>query len=56
MLVFLLPFAWTVATEPLVILHGVFKCGALLMLLGATLTIPLPSTLFGEIGEHAEAE
>ncbi len=48
LLCFLLPCAWLVATEPLTILHGVFKCIALLGLLAASLTIPLPSTLFGE--------
>ena len=47
---FLLPCAWIMATEPLAILHGVFKCIALLVLLGASISISLPSTLFGEIG------
>ena len=47
-LCFLLPCAWLMATEPLVTLHGVFKCIALLVLLAASLSIPLPSTLFGE--------
>ena len=46
---FLLPCAWVMATEPLNILHGVFKCLALLVLLAATVTVPLPSTLFGEV-------
>ena len=45
---FLLPCAWIVATEPLLTLHGVFKCIALLALLAASVSIPLPSTLFGE--------
>jgi len=45
---FILPCAWITATEPLWILHGVFKCLALLVLLGAAITVPLPSTLFGE--------
>ncbi len=48
MLCFLMPCAWLMATEPLVILHGVFKCIALLLMLVASLAIPLPSTLFGE--------
>lgn len=48
MLCFLLPCAWIMATEPLVMLHGVFKCIALLLLLAASISIPLPSTLFGE--------
>jgi hypothetical protein len=48
MLCFLLPCAWIVATEPLLTLHGVFKCIALLLLLAASISIPLPSTLFGE--------
>jgi hypothetical protein len=47
-LCFLLPCAWIMATEPLWILHGVFKCFALLVLLLASVSIPLPSTLFGE--------
>jgi hypothetical protein len=29
-------------------LHAVFKCFALLLLLAASISIPLPSTLFGE--------
>ena len=45
---FLLPCAWIVATEPLLALHGVFKCLALLVLLAASISIPLPSTLFAE--------
>lgn len=48
MLWFLLPCAYILATEPLLTLHGVFKCVALLVLLSASITIPLPSTLFGE--------
>jgi len=47
-LCFLLPCAWIVATEPLLTLHAVFKCLALLLLLAASISIPLPSTLFGE--------
>ena len=45
---FLLPCAWIMATEPLLTLHGVFKCFALLVLLAASIAIPLPSTLFAE--------
>ncbi len=45
---FVLPCAWIMATEPLNILHGVFKSLALLVLLAATLTVPLPSTLFDD--------
>jgi len=56
MLCFLLPCAWIMATEPLVTLHGVFKCIALLLLLAASISIPLPSTLFGETAiEEGEA-
>jgi hypothetical protein len=47
-LCFLLPCAWIMATEPLLTLHAVFKCFALLVLLAASISIPLPSTLFGE--------
>jgi len=49
MLWFVLPCAWIMATEPLWLLHGVLKCVALLLLLGASMRIPLPSTQFGEI-------
>jgi hypothetical protein len=45
---FLLPCAWITATEPLWVLHGVLKCIALLLLLGASAAVPLPSTIFGE--------
>jgi hypothetical protein len=48
MLWFLLPCAWIVATEPILRLHGVCKCIALLVLLAASISIPLPSTLFAE--------
>ena len=48
MLWFLLPCAWIMGTEHLGILHGVFKCIVILVLLGASISIPLPSTLFGE--------
>lgn len=45
MLWFVLPCAWIMATEPLTVLHGVLKCVAILVLLGASLLIPLPSTV-----------
>jgi Glycosyltransferase family 87 len=48
MLWFVLPCAWIMAPEPLGNLHGVLKCIAILVLLIASTTIPLPSTLFGE--------
>lgn len=51
---FLLPCAWITATEPQWILHGVFKCIALLVLLVASVTIALPSTVFGEIGDSTD--
>jgi hypothetical protein len=55
-LCFLLPCTWIMATEPLVTLHGVLKCIALLCLLAASIAIPLPSTLFGETSsEEGEA-
>jgi hypothetical protein len=46
---FVLPCAWIMAINPLWPLHGVLKCLALLALLGASLSVPLPTTLFGEI-------
>lgn len=46
---FLLPCAWIMGTEPLTILHGVLKCFAILILLGAALIVPLPSTIFEEV-------
>lgn len=46
MLWFLLPCAWIMGTEQLWILHGVFKCVAILILLGASISIPLTSRLF----------
>jgi len=49
MLWFLLPCAWIMATETIGVLHGVFKCAAVLTLLGASIAIPLPSTIFGEL-------
>jgi hypothetical protein len=45
---FVLPCCWIMATEPLGVLHGVLKCLALLVLLGASISIPLPSAQFGE--------
>jgi hypothetical protein len=55
-LLFLLPCAWIMATEPLAILHGVFKCIALLVLLAASVSVSLPSTLFGEMAAGSIAE
>jgi Glycosyltransferase family 87 len=46
---FLLPCAFLTGTEPLWVFHGVLKCIALLVLLAVSATIPLPSTLFGEL-------
>lgn len=48
MLWFLLPSAWVMGTEPLWILHAVFKCIAILVLLGASLAIDLPSSRLSE--------
>jgi hypothetical protein len=48
MLWFLLPCAWIMGTEQLGLLHGVFKCVAILVLLTASISVPLPSTLFEE--------
>jgi hypothetical protein len=45
---FSLPCAWIMAPEPLIILHSVLKCLALLLLRGASITIPLPSSVFLE--------
>ena len=53
MLWFLLPCAWIMATEPLITLHAVLKCVAVLVLMGASILIPMPSTLFGENPSHA---
>jgi len=49
MLWFVLPCAWIVGSEPQMLLHGVLKCVALLVLLGASIIVPLPSTVFGEV-------
>jgi hypothetical protein len=48
MLWFLLPCAWIIGTEPQIVIHGVMKCFAILVLLGASISIPLPSTEFRE--------
>jgi hypothetical protein len=48
MLWFLLPCAWIMAPEPLILIHSVMKCFAILILLGASVAIPLPSTVFDE--------
>lgn len=49
MLSYLLPSVWIMAITPMWVLHGVLKCVAVLWLLVSTLSIPLPSTLFGEV-------
>ena len=54
MLWFLLPAAWLMACTPLWVLHAVLETFALLILLAASLVIPLPTTLFGEITLGAE--
>jgi hypothetical protein len=46
---FVLPCAWIMAINPLWPLHGVLKCFALLALLGASISVPLPSSLFEEV-------
>ena len=56
MLWFLLPCAWAMATEPLGVLHGVLKCAAVLTLLGASVMVPLPTTLFGDLAPHTRAD
>jgi len=53
---FLLPCACITATEPLWLLHGVLKCVALLLLLGASAAIPLPSTIFAETSKLTGAK
>lgn len=50
MLWFALPCLWVDAVNPMWPLHGVLKCVALLALLAAAVSIPMPSTLFGEVG------
>jgi hypothetical protein len=37
------------APEPLIVIHSVMKCFAILALLGASITIPLPSSVFDEV-------
>ena len=49
MLCYLLPCAWIMAPEPLIVIHSVMKCFAILALLGASITIPLPSSVFDEV-------
>ena len=48
MLWFLLPSAWIMACNPLWVLHGVFKTLAILILLAASCSVPLPCAMFGE--------
>jgi len=52
---FVLPCVWIMSINPLWVLHGVLKCIALFILLAASVSVPLPSTLFGEIG-HEETK
>jgi hypothetical protein len=52
---FVLPCAWIMAAQPLWTLHGVLKCLAVLILLGASVSIELPTSLFGEIGRTSYA-
>jgi hypothetical protein len=49
---FLLPCAWIMGTEPLIILHGFCKCLAILVLLGSSTAIPLPSSTFGDAARN----
>lgn len=44
----LIPAVCITATVPMGLLHAVFRCAALLVLLVTTAVIPMPSTLFGE--------
>jgi hypothetical protein len=46
---FVVPFAWIMALEPLIVVHSIMKCMAVFALLGAALETPLPSTVFGEV-------
>lgn len=55
MLWILLPCAWIMATEQLWLLHGVYECIAILVLLGASLTIPMPSMRFAEAAVPARS-
>ena len=47
-LLILIPTVCLTATVPMGLLHGVFRCAALIALLTTTAVIPMPSTLFGE--------
>jgi len=49
MLWFLLPCAWIMACDPIWVLHGPLKTLALTVLLAASVAVPVPSTLFGEV-------
>jgi hypothetical protein len=55
MLSYLMPCAWIMSINPLWNLHGVLKCLSLLILLGSSVSIQLPSSLFDEIGRNPEA-
>lgn len=45
---FLFPCAWIMGPEPLAVYHSILKCFAILILLGASISVPLPSSLFNE--------
>lgn len=49
MLCYLVPYAWIMGTTPMWNLHGVLKCMALIGLLTASMFIPLPSTVLGDL-------
>jgi hypothetical protein len=49
MLWFLLPCAWIMGPEPLAVFHSILKCFAILILLCASISVPLPSTVFDEM-------
>lgn len=49
MLLFVLPFAWIMATKPPLLLNGILTCGALLVLLTASISIPMRSALLDDI-------
>jgi Glycosyltransferase family 87 len=56
MLWYLLPCAWIMGINPLWHLHGVLKCIALLALLGASLFLPLPTSVFGELSPKSKPD
>jgi hypothetical protein len=48
---FVIPCVWIMAAEPLWELHGVLKCIAILVLMGASAAIPLPASIFEDVKE-----